>query len=275
MRQILLYLFILFACGVNAEQFRITGTVVDEVHEPIIFAKVEVKDADRRTVTNVDGNFSIDVEKGAILKFSYIGYDSKEVEVLNDSSLFIELVPKGVDLENFVGCTHCFDPPIPNIDAFFKDVVPSSGKDQENVVANKYGFWRPILKPNSLDFPLPESELKKLPLYDESLCGEFIQLDERQIGRAKYLIYEEINKDVKNPLISMMRLGRYARQFLGVKHSGNTIVFINLVSSGLMPQFKDSISNSLITVDDGGNSFGYAIVDFTSDVVIMLRMNGD
>ena len=275
MRQILLYLFILFACGVNAEQFRITGTVVDEVHEPIIFAKVEVKDADRRTVTNVDGNFSIDVEKGAILKFSYIGYDSKEVEVLNDSSLFIELVPEGVDIENFVGCTHCFDPPIPNIDAFFKDVVPSRGIDQENVVANKYGFWRPILKPNSLDFPLPESELKKLPLYDESLCGEFIQLDERQIGRAKYLIYEEINKDVKNPLISMMRLGRYARQFLGVKHSGNTIVFINLVPSSLMPQFKDSISNSLITVDDGGDSFGYAIVDLTSDEVIMLRMNGD
>ena len=42
-----------------------------------------------------------------------------------------------------------------------------------------------------------------------------------------------------------------------------------------MPQFKDSISNSLITVDDGGNSIGYAIVDFTSDVVIMLHMNGD
>ena len=78
-----------------------------------------------------------------------------------------------------------------------------------------------------------------------------------------------------NPLISMMRLGRYARQFLGVKHSGNTIVFINLVSSGLMPQFKDSISNSLITVDDGGDSFGYAIVDLTSEEVIMLHMNGD
>ena len=91
MRQILLYLFILFACGVNAEQFKITGTVVDEVHEPIIFAKVEVKDADRRTVTNVDGNFSIDVEKGAILKFSCIGYYSEKVKVLNDSSLVIEM----------------------------------------------------------------------------------------------------------------------------------------------------------------------------------------
>ena len=68
----MLYLFILFACGVNAEQFKITGTVVDEVHVPIIFAKVEVKDADRRTITDVDGNFSIEVEKGAILRFSYL-----------------------------------------------------------------------------------------------------------------------------------------------------------------------------------------------------------
>ncbi len=274
MRQILLYLFILFACVVNAEHFKITGTVVDETNEPLIGAGVKVVGTHRFAYTNFDGNFSIEVEKGEILEFSYVGYNSREVEILNDSSLFIELVPEGVDLENFVGCKHCFDPPIPNSDAFFKRVVPSRGIDQENVVA-KYGFTQPILNPNSLDFPLPESELKKLPLYDESLRGEFIQLNERQIGRAKYLLYEEINKDVKNPLISMMRLGRYARQFLGVKHDGDMIVFINLVSSSLMPQFKDRLSNSLIIVDDGGNDFGHAIVDLTSDEVIMLHMNGD
>ena len=257
MRQILLCLFILFACGVNAEQFKITGTVVDEVHVPIIFAKVEVKDADRRTITDVDGNFSIEVEKGAILRFSYYKYNSKEVEVLNDSSLFIELLPKD-----------------------FKDI--------DSIVANKNCFPPPILSPDSFDFYLPESELKKLQLndelfsgefirlkYDELFSGKFIQLNRQQIGRAKYLICEKINKDVNNPRISKMRLGQYVRQFLGVKHNGHKIVFINLVSSSLMPQFKDSISNSLITVDDGGNSFGYAIVDLTSGEVIMFHMNGD
>ena len=249
MRQILLYLFISFACSVNAEQYRIRGTVVVENNEPAIGACVAQKSNSKNAVvTDFDGNFSIEVEKGAILKFSYVGYNSKEVEVLNDSSLFIELVPKegDIDTENFVGHKYCFAPP--------------------------------VLKPNSLDFSLPESELKKLPLYDESLSGEFLQLNEFQIGRAKYLMCEAIDKDVNNPRIrtSMMLLGRYARQFLGVKHNGHKIVFINLVSTSLMPQFNGHLSDSLITVDDDGeNGFGRAIVDLTSEEVIMLRMNGD
>ena len=251
MRQILIYLFISFACSVNAEQYRITGTVVDENNEPVIGAWVFQKSNPKNdAVTDLDGNFSIEVEKGTILKFSYVGYNSREVEVLNDSSLFIELVP---DYEVW-------------------DI-----EDIENVVGNKYCFAPPVLKPNSLDFSLPESELKKLPLYDESLSGEFLQLNEFQIGRAKYLMCEAIDKDVNNPRIrtSMMLLGRYARQFLGVKHKGHKIVFINLVSTSLMPQFNGRLSDSLITVDDGGNSCGYAIVDLTSKEVIMLRTNGD
>ena len=247
MRQILLYLFISFACSVNAEQYRLTGTVVVENNEPAIGAWVVQKSNPKSgAVTDFDGNFSIEVEKGAILKFSYAGYNSKEVEVLNDSSLFIELVPKkDIDIENVVGNIYCFPPP--------------------------------VLTPNSLDFSLPESELKKLPLYDESLSGEFIQLNKFQIGRAKYLMCEAIDKGVNNRRIriSRMFLGRYARQFLGVKHNGHKIVFINLVSTSLMPQFNGRLSDSLITVDDGGNSCGHAIVDLTSEEVIMLRMNGD
>ena len=249
MRQILLYLFLLFVCSVNAEQFRITGTVVDENNEPAIgVSVVQQSNPENGVATDFDGRFSIEVEKGAILKFSYVGYNSKEVEVLNDSSLFIEL-------------------------------VPADRRDRENDVgSNIYCFAPPVLYPNSLDFSLPESELKKLPLYDELLSGEFIQLNKIQIGRAKYLMCEAIDKDdVNNSRIrkSRMLLGRYARQFLGVKHNGHKIVFINLVSTSLMPQFNGRLSDSLITVDDGGNSFGRAIVDLTSEKVIMLRINGD
>ena len=62
MRQILLYLFILMACGVNAEQFRITGTVVDAGdNEPLIGVGVQIKGTDRGTATDFDGNFCIDI----------------------------------------------------------------------------------------------------------------------------------------------------------------------------------------------------------------------
>ena len=90
MRQILLYLFLLIAISVSAEQFLIKGKVVDENNEPMIGATVYVKGTSRGTATDINGNYSIVVEKGAILKITYVGYYEKEIEVLNDSSLIIE-----------------------------------------------------------------------------------------------------------------------------------------------------------------------------------------
>ena len=87
MRQILLYVFILFVFSVSAEQFRIKGKVLDENNEPLIGASVYVKgaNANRGTATDIDGNFSIVVEKGEILRFVYVGYHSKEINIWNDS----------------------------------------------------------------------------------------------------------------------------------------------------------------------------------------------
>lgn len=91
MRQLLLYIFILLVCSVSAEPFMLTGKVVCGFNDPCLGASVLVVGTDRGIATDLDGNFSIDVEKGAILKFSYMGYYDKFVEVLNDSSLVIEM----------------------------------------------------------------------------------------------------------------------------------------------------------------------------------------
>ena len=102
MRQILLYIFLLLVCSVSAEQFRITGKVVDaRDKEPLIGAGVYDVCTHRYIYADIDGNFSIEVEKGAILKFSFCGYYEKEVEVLNDSSLVIELEEDPVALKYF------------------------------------------------------------------------------------------------------------------------------------------------------------------------------
>lgn len=91
MRQLLLYIFILLVCSVSAEPFMLTGKVVCGFNDPCLGASVLVVGTDRGIATDLDGNFSIYVEKGEILKFSYVGYYDKLVEVLNDSSLVIEM----------------------------------------------------------------------------------------------------------------------------------------------------------------------------------------
>lgn len=62
--------------GVQAVQQarKITGTVVDQSGEPIIGANVMVKGTTNGTITDFDGNFSLDASAGQELVVSYIGY---------------------------------------------------------------------------------------------------------------------------------------------------------------------------------------------------------
>ena len=62
----------------NVQQSKVVkGTVVDETGEPVIGATVLVVggSATQGTVTDMDGNFSINVKLGAKVKITYIGYD--------------------------------------------------------------------------------------------------------------------------------------------------------------------------------------------------------
>ena len=66
----------------NVQQAKaITGTVVDETGEPVIGATVLVVGgkASQGTITDMDGNFSINVKPGQKLKITYIGYDESIV----------------------------------------------------------------------------------------------------------------------------------------------------------------------------------------------------
>lgn len=70
---------------------KITGTVTDIKGEPIIGASVLVKGAGTGTVTDVDGNFTLDAPADALLAVSYIGYKTQEVKVGNKNSYSIQL----------------------------------------------------------------------------------------------------------------------------------------------------------------------------------------
>jgi len=60
----------------------ITGTVVSATDgEPLIGVSIFVKGTNNGTVTDIDGNYSINVNTGQTLVFSYIGFISQEVTV--------------------------------------------------------------------------------------------------------------------------------------------------------------------------------------------------
>lgn len=68
----------------------VVGTVTDN-GEPIIGASVVVKNAGKGVITDMDGNFKLDVPVGATIVISYVGYDSEEIVYKGESTLKVEL----------------------------------------------------------------------------------------------------------------------------------------------------------------------------------------
>lgn len=69
----------------------VTGTVIDETNLAIPGVTVIVKGTSRGTVTDVDGKFSIEAAETDILVFSFIGFESKEVAVANNTVFDVTL----------------------------------------------------------------------------------------------------------------------------------------------------------------------------------------
>ena len=71
--------------------FPLKGTVRDSKGEPLIGVNVKVKGAAVGAITDFDGNFLLEVQEGAIIEISYVGYVTQEVKVAGSKLLQIIL----------------------------------------------------------------------------------------------------------------------------------------------------------------------------------------
>ena len=86
-----------------AQQIVVKGIVKDTTGEPIIGANVIVKGTTNGTITDFDGNFLLNANKGDIIIISFIGYRSQEAQaaasmniiVTDDTELLVEVVVIG------------------------------------------------------------------------------------------------------------------------------------------------------------------------------------
>lgn len=80
----------------------VTETIVDPSGMPVIGANVMVKGTTNGTITDMDGKFSLEVEEGATLQISYIGYANQEIKVGNQKTLSIALKEDAEALDELV-----------------------------------------------------------------------------------------------------------------------------------------------------------------------------
>ncbi len=80
----------------------VKGKVVDENGEPVIGASVLEKGTANGTITDIEGNFSLNVSANTLLEVSYIGYQSVTVDAIADKMLNITLREDTKTLEEVV-----------------------------------------------------------------------------------------------------------------------------------------------------------------------------
>lgn len=85
----------LFAASVDAidavqQAKKITGTVTDAMG-PVIGANVLEKGTTNGVITDIDGNFTLNVQPGATIVVSFIGYQPQEIVVGNQTNFKIQL----------------------------------------------------------------------------------------------------------------------------------------------------------------------------------------
>lgn len=85
----------LFAASVDAieavqQTRKITGTITDAMG-PVIGANVLEKGTTNGVITDIDGNFTLNVQPGATIVVSFIGYQTQEIVVGNQTNFRIQL----------------------------------------------------------------------------------------------------------------------------------------------------------------------------------------
>lgn len=108
-RKYLLVCFLLFFTFNNLlaqlkDGFIVRGTVFENAETTLPGVSVLVKgETNKGTVTDVDGNFSLNVKSGDVLVFSYIGFETQERKIKsNESNIQIILKPSSQMLDELV-----------------------------------------------------------------------------------------------------------------------------------------------------------------------------
>ncbi len=86
------------------QQIVVTGKVTDENGEPLPGVSISLKGTTRGTITNLEGEYTIEVDdpSTAVLVFSFVGYISQEINVGDQTTINISMNPDILGLEEVV-----------------------------------------------------------------------------------------------------------------------------------------------------------------------------
>lgn len=80
----------------------VKGHVIDKNDEPLIGVSIKVKGDNAGTITNIDGDYQIEVPQNATLVFSYVGFAALEIPVSGKATINVTMQEDSYGLEEVV-----------------------------------------------------------------------------------------------------------------------------------------------------------------------------
>lgn len=95
---------LLGTAGLASAQFAVSGSVTDAVTaEPLIGVSVQIEGTTSGTITDIDGNYSLQVpDETSILLFSYVGYQAERITVGSQRLINVNMTTDAIGLEQVV-----------------------------------------------------------------------------------------------------------------------------------------------------------------------------
>ena len=85
------------------QKITVTGSVISDSNKPLASVSVKEKGTDAGTTTGENGVYTIQVNKGAVLIFSFVGYEDQQLEVYKEGTIAsIRLVSKASTLNDVI-----------------------------------------------------------------------------------------------------------------------------------------------------------------------------
>ena len=86
-----------------AQNVKVTGRVVSSSdNEPLIGVTVKVPGSSSGSITDLDGNYTINVDKNATIEFTMVGFKSQQQQVQGRTVINVALQDMASDLEEVV-----------------------------------------------------------------------------------------------------------------------------------------------------------------------------
>lgn len=96
------FVALLFLQGVVAQNTTVSGIISDVFGSPLPGVNVVEKGTNNGTVTDFDGNYSIEASDSSVLVFSYIGFATKEIVISGQSTINVSMLEDAAQLGEVV-----------------------------------------------------------------------------------------------------------------------------------------------------------------------------